>query len=149
MTDPRDDSGRKADGTFANGNSLGQTGRPKGSKNKVTRAMESLLEGEAEALSRKLIELALAGDSTALRLCFERLLAPVKDRAISVELPSLESSESISQAAKMIVNETAAGNLTPIDANRLLALVETRRKALETEDLEKRIRRLEQARGQA
>ena len=42
-------------------------GRTKGARNRATLAAEALLEGEAEALTRKAIELALAGDPTALR----------------------------------------------------------------------------------
>jgi hypothetical protein len=34
--------------------------------------MEALLEGEAEGPTRKAVEMALAGDTTAMRLCFER-----------------------------------------------------------------------------
>ena len=47
----------------------GNAGRPKGARNKVTVAVESLLDGEAEGLTRKAIELAMKGDTTALRLC--------------------------------------------------------------------------------
>ena len=48
--------------------------RPKGARNRATLAAETLLDGEAEALTRKAVELALAGDTTALRLCLERVL---------------------------------------------------------------------------
>src|ERR1700730_13183833 len=51
-------------------------GRPRGSINRSTRAAQLLLDGEATALSRKAVELALAGDSTALRLCLDRTVAP-------------------------------------------------------------------------
>ena len=36
------------------------------------RAAEALLDGEAEALTRKAIETALEGDVAALRLCLDR-----------------------------------------------------------------------------
>lgn len=65
-------NGRETDGRFAPGNS----GRPAGARHKTTLAIEALLEGEAEALTRKAIELALAGDMTALRLCLERIARP-------------------------------------------------------------------------
>src|ERR1700719_2252222 len=48
--------------------------RPRGSVNRSTRAAMLLLDGEAEALTRKAVELALAGDPVALRLCLERIL---------------------------------------------------------------------------
>ena len=60
---------RRDDGTFAPGN----PGRPKGSRHKTTRAIEALLDGEGEALSRKAVDLALKGDTTALRLCLDRI----------------------------------------------------------------------------
>jgi hypothetical protein len=40
----------------------GNAGRPKGTRNKTTLALEALLDGEAEALTRKAIEMALTGD---------------------------------------------------------------------------------------
>ncbi len=39
-----------------------------GARHKATVAAEALLDGEAEALTRKAVEMALAGDGTALRL---------------------------------------------------------------------------------
>ena len=45
----------------------GNPGRPKGSQNRTTRMIEALLEGEAEAIGRKCIEKAKAGDPVALR----------------------------------------------------------------------------------
>src|SRR5687768_6523834 len=52
----------------------GNPGRPKGCRNRATLAALALLEGEAEALARKAVELALAGDTVALRLVLDRLL---------------------------------------------------------------------------
>jgi hypothetical protein len=53
---------------FRPGQSGNPDGRPKGSRNKATLAMEALLDGEAEAITRKAIEKALEGDMTAIRL---------------------------------------------------------------------------------
>lgn len=62
---------------FEKGQSGNRDGRPQGSRNKATLAVEALLEGEAEALTRKAIERALEGDIQALRLCLERV-CPVR-----------------------------------------------------------------------
>lgn len=48
-------NGRNTDGTFSNGN----TGRPKGARNLKTVAIESLLEGQSEALTQTAISKAL------------------------------------------------------------------------------------------
>ena len=71
----------------------GNPGRPKGARHRITRAAEALLDGETEALTRKAIELALAGDGMALRLCLERILPPRKERPVDIELPSLTGAE--------------------------------------------------------
>ncbi len=65
-------NGRSADGTFTTGNA----GRPKGARNRATQAVLALLEGEAEALSRKAVEMALAGHGVALRLCLDGIAPP-------------------------------------------------------------------------
>ena len=54
---------RNTAGQFACSNS----GRPKGKRNKATLAIESLLQGQAEALTQTAIKEALEGESTALR----------------------------------------------------------------------------------
>ena len=61
---------------FESGQSGNPKGRPKGSRNKTTLLAESLLEGDADAIMRKLLEKAKEGDLTALRICLDRLLPP-------------------------------------------------------------------------
>ena len=73
-------NGRNTDGKFSDGNA----GRPKGSRNKATIAIESLLEGQAEALTQTDISKALDGDSIALRLCMDRIAPPMKDKPVSL-----------------------------------------------------------------
>src|SRR6266568_9655953 len=77
--------------SFERGKSGNPTGRPKGARNKATRAVEELLDGEAEALTRKAIDKALEGDMAALRICLDRLLPPRRDRLVNFELPTIES----------------------------------------------------------
>ena len=47
---------------FARGNTYGK-GRPSGSRNKATIALQSLLEAEGKAITRKAVEMAKAGDA--------------------------------------------------------------------------------------
>ena len=73
---------------FAPGQSGNQNGRPKGARGKATMIAEALLDGEAEKLTRKAIEMALAGSEPCLRLCMERILPPKRageDFAFGVE----------------------------------------------------------------
>src|ERR1043166_2707029 len=71
---------RMRDGTFAPGNSIGAN--KAGSRHRTTRAVEALLEGQAEALTQKAVALALAGDGPALRLCLDRIAPPRKDAPV-------------------------------------------------------------------
>jgi len=75
---------------FKSGQSGNPSGRPKGSLNKATLTTQALLDGEAEAVTRKVVELAKEGNPVALRLCLERLLPPRRDRPINFPLPKVE-----------------------------------------------------------
>lgn len=76
-------------GRWARGTSGNPAGRPVGSRNRSTVFYEQLLNGQGEALFQKAIELALAGDATALRLCLERISPPRKERTIDLPLPKV------------------------------------------------------------
>lgn len=134
-------SGRNADGTFGPGN----PGKPKGTRHKATRAALALLDGEAEALSRKAVELALEGDTTALRLCLERIAPPRKDAPIQFNLPTMRSAADAAKAAGAIIEAVALGDLTPTEGAHIMGLVETYRRTLELSELEVRVEALEAA----
>src|ERR1700750_199372 len=77
---------------FPKGQSGNPAGRPRGSSNRATRAAELLLDGEATALTRKAVEMALAGDAAALRLCLDRTVAPRRERSVDLALPPINNS---------------------------------------------------------
>ena len=133
-------SGRNTDGTFAKGNK----GKPKGARNKATIAVSALLDGEAEKLTHKAVELALEGDVTALRLCLERIHPPRKDVPVMFELPPVTGGVGAVSVLEALLRGVANGELTPSEANSLAGLVEGYRKALETEEFERRLSALEE-----
>lgn len=139
MTDRK--SGRNSDGTFAAGN----PGKPKGARHKATRAALALLDGEAEALTRQAVTMALAGDTTALRLCLERIAPPRRDAPVQFDLPHMETARDAATAAGAVLEAVALGDLTPTEGAHLMALVEAYRRTLETTEIEARMVELEQA----
>lgn len=141
MTDTPNSGGRNSDGTFAPGNSLG--GNRKGSRHKVTRAVEALLEGEHEALTRKAIEQALAGDGVALRLCLDRIAPPRKDAPISFALPPIKTAADTVTASAALLEAVAEGEVSPDEAGRVMALLTAHKALVEAGDLEARITALE------
>ena len=117
---------------FVKGRSGNPRGRPVGSHNKKTLAAAVLLEGESEALTRKAVELALAGDPTALRLCIERILPPCRERAVRFELPPIENAADVSVAMNAVTAALARGIITPGEAERIANVVETFARAIDT-----------------
>jgi hypothetical protein len=121
----------------------GNPGKPKGARHKTTLAVEALLDGEAEDLTRKAIELAKAGDLTALRLCLERVCPPRKERPVSFALPSLNTAADAKQASAAILKAVADGELTPGEAAELSRLLDSFTRVLEASEFEERLIRLE------
>ena len=132
---------RNPDGTFGPGN----PGRPQGARHKVTKAIEDLLQGEADGLTRKAIDMALEGDTTALRLCLERIAPARKDAPISFDLPPIANASEAAQAAAAVVRAVANGDITPLEGATVMGLVENYRRVLETSEFEARIAALEEA----
>ena len=102
-----------------------------------------MLEGQHEALTQKAIELALAGDGPALRLCLDRIAPPRKDAPISITLPPVRSIEDAVDASATLLAAVAAGDVTPDEAGRVMALLTGHRQIIETGELERRIAALE------
>lgn len=137
-------AGKQRGRPFKKGRSGNPAGRPQGSRNKVTLAVENLLDGQAEALTQKAVDMALDGDTTALRLCLERLCPPRKDRPVSFDLPAIETSSDAITAMAALVTAVAEGNVTPTEAQTVAAVIEVQRRVIETEDHERRLRALEE-----
>jgi hypothetical protein len=129
--------------TFKKGQSGNPAGKPPGSRNKATLLIEQLLDDDAKKIAEKAIELAKSGDSTALRLCLDRIAPARKDRHVEFKLPKMESPEHAVRAAAAIVEAVAAAELTPSEAAEMMKLVEGYTRILEAEDHEQRLRTLE------
>jgi Family of unknown function (DUF5681) len=132
-------------GRFRKGRSGNPKGRPVGARNKATETAEILLDGEAEALTRRAVERALAGDGMALRLCLERIIPPRRGRPVRLDMPALRSAGDLGDAMAAITNGAVGGAITPGEAAELARVVEIFVRAAETSDFERRLRELEEA----
>jgi hypothetical protein len=98
--------------------------------------------GEAETLTPKAIELAKAGDLTALRLCLERIAPVRRDRPVLFDMLELTcAADAIKASAALMIS---IGDLTPTEAAELGKLVEAYVRSLEATDLSERLLRLEE-----
>lgn len=122
----------------------GNPGRPHGARNKATVAIESLLEGEAERLGRKAIDMALAGDATALRLCLDRIAPVRRGRSVHLPLPDVVTSSDASVAQALVVAAMARGEITTDEASDITRVLDALGTAIERRDLESRIAALEE-----
>jgi hypothetical protein len=136
------DAPRGARGRFLAGNP-GGPGRPKGSRNKVTELVEAMLDGEAKALTGKLIALAKRGNATALQIAFSRLAPPRRDRLVALKLPTIRTSGDLLVAHGAILAAVGEGELTPSEAASITSTLETYRRATETACFEDRLAALE------
>ncbi|MGV7215022.1 DUF5681 domain-containing protein [Bradyrhizobium sp. UFLA05-112] len=135
---------RKQAGGFQKGQSGNPRGRPAGSRNNATLACEVLLEGQAQALTQKAVEMALGGDTVALKLCLERIYPARKDRPVTFALPPITSTRDAAEIAAAVAEAVAAGHLTPSEAVEIGRVLEIYIKAYETAELNDRVARVEQ-----
>jgi Family of unknown function (DUF5681) len=158
MITPENSGAKQADGQFQKGMSGNPAGKPRGALNHATRAAQLLLDGEANAITRKCIEMALEGDTTAMRLCLdaqllldgeanaitrkciemalegdttamrlclERIVPARRDKPVVFDLPALESADDAAAAMAAIAQGVAHGELTPLEARDVAAIVES------------------------
>ena len=138
-------AGKQRGRPLRKGQSGNPAGRPKGSRNATTLALETLLDGQASALTQKAIDVALTGDIPALRLCLDRILPPRKDSPVAFDLPEMKTLNDTVSAMGAIVKAVGDGDLTPTEAAELTKMVQAFAKIIETAELEERVRKLEEA----
>jgi hypothetical protein len=132
---------------FEPGNNANPRGRPKGSRNKTTIACEALLAGEAEAIVRKAVELAKAGDVGMVRALLGFILPPKRERHLKFTLPTVETASDALLASRMIVEGVASGELSPAEGAEMSKALETHIRLFEVVDLESRLAALERQGG--
>jgi Family of unknown function (DUF5681) len=140
--------GRRGNPAWQPGVSGNLAGRPPGARSRATVAAETLLDGEAEAVARKAIDLAKAGEMAAIRLVMDRICPARKDRPIRFALPRLEQPSDALAAAAAIVEAVATGDLTPSEAAELSRVVSAYAATLEAADFDARLRKLEAGRNE-
>ena len=133
---------QEEDTRFKPGQSGNPAGKPKGTKNRTTVMAQALLEGEAETLVRKLIELAKEGDRQALKVCIDRLCPPMKAQAAPFKVHIPETG-SIADIANSFIKAAANGLLPPDVALQMVSAVGTLARVVEIDELKERLAALE------
>ena len=84
-------------------------------------------------------------DTTALRLCLERIAPPRRDAPVTFDLPRMETTLDAAHAAGAVLDAVALGDLTPTEGTHVMALVESFRRTLEVTEIEDRMKQIERA----
>lgn len=126
---------------FSPGKSGNPNGRPKGIRDRRS-ALRDLLEPHAPQLVAKAVELALAGDSAALRMCLDRLIPPAKTKDEPIRLPSL--SGSLADAGRDVLDALARGVIGPDDAGAVMAAIASQVRIVDAVEIDVRLRALEE-----
>jgi hypothetical protein len=137
-------TGKQRGKPFKPGKSGNPAGKPPGARNRATVLAQALFDGEAETLTRKIIELAKDGDMQALKVCVDRLCPPMKAQAapVQVEIPETDN---ISDIANAFIRAAAEGRLPPDVAAQLVSAVGTLARVVEVDELKIRLAALEAA----
>lgn len=143
MTKP-ENAGRKQDGRFLQGQSGNPKGKPAGTLHRATQAVQVMLEGEAEALTRKAVEMGLEGDITALKLCLDRIVLTLKPSARPVML-AVPPPDNLTDTARAFVAAAARGEIPPDIAAQLVSAVASVARVEEMEQVKERLAGLERA----
>jgi hypothetical protein len=137
---------------FQKGQSGNPRGRAKGSRNRATVLVDQIFDeklfGEdqkAAAIIDKAIEMAASGDAACMRLCFDRIAPPRKDRSVHFTLPKIQEAKDAVTAAAAVADGVASGELTPSEAAELSKVVESYARALQSVEFEERLSNLEKA----
>lgn len=86
---------------------LNPKGRPKGSVNKYTELSRELMSESGPAIVNKVIELAMNGDTTCLKMCMDRILPPKREIDIKQEDTAINIVvEQIGNVAQKAIEDT-------------------------------------------
>ena len=124
---------------FAKGKSGNPSGRPKGIQDKRV-AVRGLLNPHAPELIQKAVEMALGGDTTALKLCLDRLVPALKPTGTAL---TIDVAGSLSERGEAVLAAITSGQVDPITGGALIGALTNQAKLKEITDIEERLAELE------
>lgn len=138
---------RKTATSWKPGQSGNPKGKPKGTRNRATLLAIMTMEDDLVAIVKSVIEAAKKGDMTAAKLVIDKLVPAVKERSVTLKLPHAVDVASCLQAQAAVVDAVSTGEILPGEGQALSGLIENQRRALETLELEKRLKAIEEKLG--
>ncbi|MFQ5482603.1 MAG: DUF5681 domain-containing protein [Nitrospinaceae bacterium] len=142
---PANAAGKQRGRPFKKGASGNPAGKKPGTRHRATAIAEQLLDGQVEGLVKKVVEMALEGDTVALKLCLERIIPARKSRQVNIPLPEIRQPSDVVAAMASVLAGVGEGQIDPDQGQALAGIIDGYRKILETAELEQRISNLEES----
>lgn len=121
----------------------GNPGKPKGARHKTTLLAEKLMQADAEAIVKAVLDSARGGDMSAARIVLDRIAPARRDNPVSFDLPKIESAADAVAAQSAILSAVANGDITPGEAAEVSKLIDGFVKTIELTEIDERLKRLE------
>jgi hypothetical protein len=90
------------------------------------------------------IEMALGGDTVALRLCLERIYPPRKDRPVTFALAPITSARDAADISAAVAAAVSNGDITLSEAAEVAKLIDAYVRSYKVAELDDRVARVEQ-----
>jgi len=129
-------------GRWKAGESGNRAGRPPGRPDRRAQWRAELGEALPEIMAR-LVTTAKAGDTQAAALILSRCCPPVRPQREPTELPELAKAGTLGDQARAVIAAVAAGDISTDAAAELLRAVADAAKAVEVDELHRRLSALE------
>jgi hypothetical protein len=120
-------------------------GRKKGSGQAAH--YRAMLEPYAEELIQRVVGMAKEGDMAALKLCLDRLCAPLRPTDGHITIDGMAGATGLSDKGELILENVAKGEITPSEAQHLMTAISSQARIVEVDELERRVAELEHQHG--
>lgn len=131
-------------GRWPRGVSGNPTGRRKGARHKALLTLDAIGTESAADVMRAVVEAARAGDMRAADILLRRLWPERKGRPVTLNLPTMTTAADLPAALGALALAVASGELTPEEGQAVAAVLEAQRRAIETIELERRLKAIEE-----
>jgi hypothetical protein len=121
----------------------GNSGRPRGARNRTTVLLEKIMADDAEEILEAVTKKAKEGDLAAAKLILDRVCPPRKDRPVTLDLPEIKGTKDLVTAMAKVIEVAAKGEITPAEAQGIANLIEVKRRTIEIDDIGRRLAALE------
>jgi len=117
---------------FEEGKSGNPNGRPKGTSR--TNELRQRLHSRSNELMDSVIDAAVAGDMSAMKMCLDRILPTLKPQESNIFICAFDSDLPLIDLNNKIMEQVDVGTLTASQASDLLSLIKLKTELSEAEN---------------